>query len=940
MSAVYTDIDNGILRARDAAEQLFRAKRGDPLPEHEPSDREAATAAVGRLKELFDELPGFVDEMMEGSREIGGLLSSDRLQGLAEIVQNADDVQATQVRIILQPNGLWICHNGMPVRLPHVLGMATPWLSTKRDNPHAMGRFGIGLMTLRALSDTIEVHCDPYHVRLESSSVLPIEPATLPEGIDETGWTAFRIPIDGEQVSVEELEEWLDGWDDTALLFLQSVLTIALLDREGHDSRELSLCRHNEGEIWVAGAESARAVPRKRVQTSDGRAWLVYNDEVQSPEGVTRTQKATDPTTLISVALPLDPSECDVGRIYAGLPVSRSPMPVFVNAQFDPMVNRGGLADTQWNRSLLPFVAELWSQAVLDFFSVDPKSGWHAIPVGSTVSQRIESPIARRLGEAIVEKARHWISSQLSFTLPDRGDVKLSDLAVEVEALEEILTDSEIAHLANLPATLPAQFRDDAGRWRLVLDEWRDAGADLPQPVEVFDALNLIEDPGRSADSIIKLAATGIEENLGRDLMSLSCVITDDDRRIVPPPKGSTKTIATHISPLAQQLNVATQLHDAHTADTKPARIVFDWLREIGSVLESTDDISVVRYLAEVGRSHNPQPIALSDEQVGALRAAFELIDQDERQKIGPDVGRAILLEGKVYEEKSGRKQVKSARICPRGAYLPGAVDRDRESFAAAADKTSGLAWLDDRYARILRSSAGREGVGAQRFLGLLGANRVPLPRPHPGLIRRYMNSQRGLPSSITGGPSARTRKMRELGATYTLQDSICPDLVAVAGDISRMRFSRQRRQRVSALLATMSRAWEQRFGDFIEVNAASDYHGWNGKGRVVSYWLWQLREIAWLDDESGVPRRPSDLWIRSRSTEAIHGNEHQDYLHPDLNRSNQHPVLNALGVSGEPGRSELVKKLKELKESTAEPSCPRQWAIERQVDGRDWGRV
>ena len=170
---------------------------------------QTAHAATRRLGELYGEIAGSVADALDRARESGELLSSDRLQGLAEIVQNADDVGASQVRILLRSNDLLVGHNGSPLRLRHVLGLAMPWLSTKGSEADTTGRFGIGLMTLRSLSTTLEVLCDPYYVRLGAPSVSPIRPPTLPDGFNEAGWTTLRIPLDEGVLSTAELGQWL-----------------------------------------------------------------------------------------------------------------------------------------------------------------------------------------------------------------------------------------------------------------------------------------------------------------------------------------------------------------------------------------------------------------------------------------------------------------------------------------------------------------------------------------------------------------------------------------------------------------------------------------------------------------------------------------------------------------------------------------------------------
>ena len=187
-------------RAKEAADHLFDARNGDAAPTYEPTSLLEARVAVRRLGERFEGLPGAISEALDAARESANLISSDRFQGIAEIIQNADDVDASQVRLLLGPTDLWIGHDGSPVRLRHVLGLATPWLSTKGSEADTTGRFGIGLMTLRSLSNTLEIHCNPYHVQVGEPTLSPIDPPTIPLGIEEAGWTTLRVPLNGERL--------------------------------------------------------------------------------------------------------------------------------------------------------------------------------------------------------------------------------------------------------------------------------------------------------------------------------------------------------------------------------------------------------------------------------------------------------------------------------------------------------------------------------------------------------------------------------------------------------------------------------------------------------------------------------------------------------------------------------------------------------------------
>ena len=922
--------DESIILAREAAEQLFDAKGSHSPSVYEPPSFQTACAAVCRLRELFDQLPGSVADALEAAGSSGELLSSDRLQGLAEILQNADDAGASAVRLLLREDDLLMSHNGGEMRLRHVLGLAMPWFSTKRAESETFGRFGIGLSALRSISGVIDVHCSPYHVRLGEPIVSPIDPPVLPAGFDEEGWTVFRVSLTEGGIASEELVGWIDRWGDEGLLFLRNVAEVTLRGSGGDTVRRLSVHRDVAKSIQPACSAVRLAVHRQHAKAADGRSWMVYSADVPTPTGVRRAHKKMEPTTSVGVALPLH--RASVGQIYAGLPVVDTPLPVFLNAQFDPLTSRRDLADTPWNRALVPLVADVWSHAAVDLFRLKPAAAWPAMPTGIGSDSKGASSLVARLNAAIVDIARHSVAARVLVDVHGKGWFGLAQMAVEARPLEGLVTEDETATLLGMPATLPTAVRDTDGRWRAVLDDWREAGADLPVPLSVERALELLRDANRPVQSTIALVAAGVKDGLGDLLVGLPCLVDSDERRLAPPSMDSPEAVALEVSPLARDLGIVTALHAEYVEDTDDAREIIGWLREQGALLDGKDDRVVVHRLASAGRSGRRIEEPLTDGQIDALRRAFEVLDPAERRELGRDVGRAILLSAYEHDLRGGRKHRREVLAPPIDAYLPRSIDRGRDSFAVAADRSPSVVWLSARYATALKSSSGRAGIGAQRFLAFLGAETAPRPRTHPDLTQRYAGLPPGLPAGCEHSPAARTKAMRDRDATYTLQDWDCSGLTAVVEDIARVRQARKRRTRARALLATMGRAWE-RLSDFADVVSAHDYYAWIEKGRMPAFWLWQAREIAWLDDETGTPRRPSELRIRTPGTEAIYGEDSPDFLHPDLDgslleRRNWQAAMAALGVRGDPTRLELVTKLKELRDGAESGALPSERAV------------
>ncbi|MGH9128835.1 MAG: sacsin N-terminal ATP-binding-like domain-containing protein [Acidimicrobiales bacterium] len=898
----------------EAARLLFQDPRADV--DFTPRNDEEARRAVEEFARLFETAPGVFKNALEGARAGAETLSGDPLQGLAEIIQNADDAGASYVRFQVVGDHFIAVHNGADVTLSDVLALATPWLSNKTDNELATGRFGIGLMTLRALSDVLDVHSGPYHIRLGDPTIGAITPEEFSGDLAHTGETALCLPLRSEGLDTEDIAAWLGRWDDSALLFLRSVRDVTVVDPDDTPVRTLHLEWDEDEPTRCRVAGHGLTVQRRHATAPDGRRWLVQVTEAPRPPDVRRVRKAAGATVPLGLALALQPG--DRGVIYAGLPIVDTAVPLRVNAQFDPITSRTGLAPTRWNSALLPMLADLWVEVVEDLLAERPVAAWDVIPLPDETDQDDGTrSVVGQIENLLLERARTELAASAALVV-DGQRVALSELAVEDEALTGVVEPAEVAQLAGLEMPLPASARDEADRWRDVLDDWRGAGAPLSEPVTVEDALTLLDNPNRSVETTIALTAVALDEGLAAQLAGLPCVSTSDGLRIVPPTADSVQALMLQRSRLAEQLGMGVGLAPEHLAETDPAKSVLAWLRETGAVIDDAGNEEVVRRLAAAGRADECLPEPLTDEQLRALRDAFEQLPASERSSLGRDVGHAITIAAFRY---SARGQVERLSARPADLYLSRAIDREQDSFAVAADRTPGLLWSANRYADQLRSSLGRlGGLGPQKFLGLLGAERAPRIVLHASLENRYLSDRRwGLPVGAAGSPKQRGRAMWALGASYALDDLDSPDLRAVVDNIARERKATRRRERAGALLGALGRAWD-RLADQADVDAALTDYVWRVRGTTKAFWLWSVGATAWLDDTDGVPQAPLDLRLKTAGTIAVHGADAPGYLRPEFDASNRREILAALGVSGEPKTRDLVERLRELRAARPVP--------------------
>jgi hypothetical protein len=105
---------------------------------------------------------GLIKRMIDRAAAGAEDLAVEQFQGIVEVIQNADDVRATEVRFALremaEERQLLIVHNGQPVTCHNVLGMALPYLTTKTERLDQRGRFGIGMKTLKRIADAVSIH--------------------------------------------------------------------------------------------------------------------------------------------------------------------------------------------------------------------------------------------------------------------------------------------------------------------------------------------------------------------------------------------------------------------------------------------------------------------------------------------------------------------------------------------------------------------------------------------------------------------------------------------------------------------------------------------------------------------------------------------------------------------------------------------------------------
>jgi hypothetical protein len=210
----------------------------------DPRTRTFANAVITGLSRALATMPGAIGQVVKGAASAAEDLNVEPFQGLVEIIQNADDLGATEVRFALREKEdrtqLLVVHNGRHVVCHDVLAMALPYLTTKRDDPNQKGRFGIGLNTLARISTRMLVHSKPYHFSLEHLAIDITAPENALDHFYAPASDTLIVLDLNSGFRKEALRQWFDDWDEDGLLFLSSVCRFRWCDLVGRTIAEKS----------------------------------------------------------------------------------------------------------------------------------------------------------------------------------------------------------------------------------------------------------------------------------------------------------------------------------------------------------------------------------------------------------------------------------------------------------------------------------------------------------------------------------------------------------------------------------------------------------------------------------------------------------------------------------------------------------------------------
>jgi hypothetical protein len=163
----------------------------------------------------------------DNSHRIIANLYSDSTHFLYELLQNAQDAEATSVSFELHPDRLETSHNGRAFSFSDVESITTIGSSTKSNESNKIGKFGAGFKSVFSITDTPHIYSGTYNFKI-SDYIIPETIDPLEDQSDER--IIVVLPFDRAEIDAKTLYDSIAkrlrsiGKDE--LLFLSNLCRI------------------------------------------------------------------------------------------------------------------------------------------------------------------------------------------------------------------------------------------------------------------------------------------------------------------------------------------------------------------------------------------------------------------------------------------------------------------------------------------------------------------------------------------------------------------------------------------------------------------------------------------------------------------------------------------------------------------------------------------
>ena len=359
-----------------------------------------------------EEIINQIQQEIEQQRRIGGLWEGYcNLQKLAsgdiwesstryiyELLQNAEDAEASEFKIYISKERIKIVHNGKPFTEDDVRNIC--YAVSKKDPNETIGYLGVGFRSVFTVTDKPEIYSGEYRFRFDREecmrkfgdpSLFYFYPFWIEQPTEhvDLNKTTFILPFkSGEYFnrSVEQLKEL----GVHSLLFLRNIKNISIYDETNdatqtfkifpEDLKPLPNYEKILEEIKDNDIKEIKIGKFSLIEGEKVSRFLVFRgtfkvpDDVRNDEETKRAKREKIKTREISIAIALDKEDNlkpSKGYICSFFPIQERKINFLVHADFIVQAGRVALLDNKWNRWMIEKARKL-AEACYHYFQENP----------------------------------------------------------------------------------------------------------------------------------------------------------------------------------------------------------------------------------------------------------------------------------------------------------------------------------------------------------------------------------------------------------------------------------------------------------------------------------------------------------------------------------------------------------------------------------------
>ena len=224
-----------------------------------------------------DRLKVVNSDVYPGLKNLVSQIYPDEAHFIYELLQNAEDVGATEVHFIVMKSMLVFEHNGTKMfDADDIRAITNIAASTKLDNYVQAGKFGIGFKSVYAFTNTPSIYCDTVNFEIQDL-LLPSEIA--PKASRQDGWTVFQFPFINKikEKSKKVITQGLQEIESTSLLFLINITSIKY---KLEDKKECLVKKNVQGNVVTSSIYEGKTIKKTSCWKRFSRQTALYGKKV------------------------------------------------------------------------------------------------------------------------------------------------------------------------------------------------------------------------------------------------------------------------------------------------------------------------------------------------------------------------------------------------------------------------------------------------------------------------------------------------------------------------------------------------------------------------------------------------------------------------------------------------------------------------------------